>query len=468
MKTALIFLAIGLLLGSLITFAATPSSTIYITSGVYPGAPDYTIWREGNNYFAKNVYGRLVYSGTNCSLIFQTALDNNGDYIFFEQGTYVLDSSVSISHACHIEGSQRQWPGNEVYPSPPEVGVRFYYAGTPSSQVDGALEISAINDVLIENIAIEGNVRTYPYVLACGIQISRAEDLVHMITIRNIEVSYFRVAIGSYKLNYSFSDSLFEEVKIENCGTGIDVAGMCNTYRNIIMYRCQFGFSIIGTTFGTEITHCWLNDINRTSIRIWGNGTFLKVKDSWFENGNSTIVLTEYNATLNPSGEIAVREIIFERSHFHSYSTTDPYLDFSNIVNGSVQLYSCFLDQYGYGEDPSADNGNITIVPPASTANIVIENCYKQNTTKGIQFYNGTYYSGQAEASNGDLIFHRVRWTPTSIVVTVMENDARYTCQVYDVTESSFKIYLYDLVANTTETVDKTIVFTAEYCTGRG
>jgi len=75
-KVSLIFLAIGILLGTLIAFASTPSSTFYVSSGIYPGAPSYTVWKEGSNYFAKDVNGRLRYSGTNMTAIVNNAIND--------------------------------------------------------------------------------------------------------------------------------------------------------------------------------------------------------------------------------------------------------------------------------------------------------------------------------------------------------------------------------------------------------
>lgn len=74
-KIALIFLLIGVLLGTIITYAATPSSTFYLSSGIYPGAPSYTVWKEGSNYFAKDANGQLKYSGTNFTEVFNAVVD---------------------------------------------------------------------------------------------------------------------------------------------------------------------------------------------------------------------------------------------------------------------------------------------------------------------------------------------------------------------------------------------------------
>jgi len=114
-KTALIFVGISILLTSLFfyAFASTPSSTFYISSGVYPGAPSYTIWREGANYFAKDANGQLKYSGTNASQIIQSVIDDlptTGGLIYFKRGEYLLDAPLNITkNAVYLEGEGYTW-----------------------------------------------------------------------------------------------------------------------------------------------------------------------------------------------------------------------------------------------------------------------------------------------------------------------------------------------------------------------
>jgi len=112
-KTALIFVAIGILItsGLFYVFAATPSSPMYIGSGPYPGAPSYTIWREGSNYFAKDANGLLPSwsGGTNISDITQkcenTFTTDGGGTIHYAKGIFTFDTAVSFdTHLVKITG----------------------------------------------------------------------------------------------------------------------------------------------------------------------------------------------------------------------------------------------------------------------------------------------------------------------------------------------------------------------------
>jgi len=96
---------IGILVFSLTNFVLTQSTRDFtISPGIYPGAPCYTVWREGDSYYAKNAFGAIEYSGTNASYIIQKALDN-GRYIYIASGTYLLSRPLQYRDDITIEGA---------------------------------------------------------------------------------------------------------------------------------------------------------------------------------------------------------------------------------------------------------------------------------------------------------------------------------------------------------------------------
>ena len=97
LKVSLIFLAIGLMLGALIVFAATPSSTFYISSGIYPGAPSYTVWKEGGDYFAKDARGLIAYSGTNASEIMEDSIAAQSEGSILIANDIAISTTISVS-----------------------------------------------------------------------------------------------------------------------------------------------------------------------------------------------------------------------------------------------------------------------------------------------------------------------------------------------------------------------------------
>jgi len=55
---------------------SSPSSNFTISSGVYPGAPTYTIWTNGTYCYAKDAYGSIDYQGVNAGTVIQNAFNN--------------------------------------------------------------------------------------------------------------------------------------------------------------------------------------------------------------------------------------------------------------------------------------------------------------------------------------------------------------------------------------------------------
>lgn len=84
------------MLGIFIGYAATPTIQMHLTGGPYPGAPTYSITREGSNYFAKDKYGAIGYSGTNASDVIIPTMANNS-MTFLSPGTYYLTHTLTAT-----------------------------------------------------------------------------------------------------------------------------------------------------------------------------------------------------------------------------------------------------------------------------------------------------------------------------------------------------------------------------------
>lgn len=88
------------LLTAIVIHAATPTTTFTIYSGNYPAAPDYTIYSDGSNYFAKNALGTNVYSGSDAADVIQDAVDSAGagGNVFVTAGEYALSTTLDLSY----------------------------------------------------------------------------------------------------------------------------------------------------------------------------------------------------------------------------------------------------------------------------------------------------------------------------------------------------------------------------------
>jgi len=91
--------------GSIMYVVAQGGSTpITISSGIYPGAPSYTIYTDGTTYYAKNSYGAVSYSSTNCSSILNS-ISAVGINVKFTVGTFIVEPVWRVKGYMNIEGS---------------------------------------------------------------------------------------------------------------------------------------------------------------------------------------------------------------------------------------------------------------------------------------------------------------------------------------------------------------------------
>lgn len=157
LKIALTYAIFSILLASFIVQATIPSQTFYSTPGIYPGAPTYTVWSEGDNCFAKDDNGFLVYAGSNFTLVMENtilSLPSEGGKILLKDAAYsgqiVIDRSNVI-----IEGEGG--PGNIPTSSDPGKSptVLIGTVITPDSGKDG-IYISGANrtGIQIRNLGI--------------------------------------------------------------------------------------------------------------------------------------------------------------------------------------------------------------------------------------------------------------------------------------------------------------------------
>lgn len=115
LRTALIIVAISIIItsGLLYVFATTPTTTFTISPGVYPGAPSYTVWKEDNNYFAKDANGMIKYSETNKTEIVQNCIDALSEGIIEIRGFVISVYDITLTETVviyeHYNGRTRKF-----------------------------------------------------------------------------------------------------------------------------------------------------------------------------------------------------------------------------------------------------------------------------------------------------------------------------------------------------------------------
>jgi len=171
LKTAIIAILLSVLLTTSIVYVlASPNGIFTISPGIFPGAPSYTIWKEGSYYYAKDAYGKIAYFGLDIGIVGQNVFDalTNGGTVFLAEGVYTFSSAQTIGVA-NIKVGWRIPSGVTLYGSgygtviTQQNGLNQNYLITNKGHNPGGL--SKFDErIQIKNLKLDGNYagQTYP------------------------------------------------------------------------------------------------------------------------------------------------------------------------------------------------------------------------------------------------------------------------------------------------------------------
>lgn len=125
-------------------------------TGVYPGAPSYTIWREGSTYYAKNAYGQIPSwgSGANASVIFEYVFLEKGE-IFIVAGQYDVDVHLYVTNDTFIHGEGYL---THIHQTVDDGFGAVFFVGPPASVAEEDWNTTSYgHNVIIENLRISSS-----------------------------------------------------------------------------------------------------------------------------------------------------------------------------------------------------------------------------------------------------------------------------------------------------------------------
>ena len=219
-------------IGSYYVFATAPSSTFTISPGIYPGAPSYTIWREGDYYFAKNSNGKIEFWGTDASQVIQAAIDalSYPDY-----GSILLKSNIEITNSIILNKRCRLFGEGKFLPQLAII-----------ADVDGIIITN--NDAEVSNIYFISKSSTYTH---SAILVNTTSSNVIHVTLQNL---YFYRAAAEYGWGGT-------AIKLQAIGHGI---GFCHIINVDILGAWNYGIYIYanGGDAGTYANGNYFNDIS--------------------------------------------------------------------------------------------------------------------------------------------------------------------------------------------------------------
>jgi len=232
---AISFLAIGILIGSIGTYvyAQGQLTTLTISPGVYPGAPSYTIWREGNYYYAKDAYGNIDYFGTNASQIVNNAylqIQSVGGTIYFKSGYYEFDAPIRVnSNSESSESRSIRFVGDGL-------SGDVYFTKTQTTDTpDGT--------VLASKDGYNGSI------------FELGEDAQAKYFVRNVEIAY--MTISGHSLPYTAEGA--STITMDSGEAVIKAYNLINAhFHHLTIINCYYGIYIStkgGTNDGVELSH---------------------------------------------------------------------------------------------------------------------------------------------------------------------------------------------------------------------
>jgi len=401
-KTLKIILApflIALVLGIYIGRSQTPTSIFYISPGPYPGAPTYTIWQEGNNYFAKTGHGELKFSGTDASYIIQKAIDNltNGGKIMIKTGIYTIDTKITIPETIYpysliIEGEGIK---NTVLQWDTSVSGDYLLEAYASTSGRGIWLI--MRDLRLKG----GDSSTNVTALRLGRSVAGA---VAIFTLRNVMITHCDTpaVLMDYVQNSWFYDCTFES----------------NTYPGWDIYARSASHLQI---FGGSILSIYLSN---SQLRAYG----LSTKTIVFRDGvNYQHIISGVSFDAPISGHIyniqigtvdMVRKVIIEGCTFLvAPPTGGAYIFVNNAKDVRIEL-NHYISTTEYYIKLRANASRCTVILPSDVPTSLVGDIGTSNQIR----YMGTLSHNQGSFSsiaNGTYISHGLLSTPTSIDITL-------------------------------------------------
>ncbi len=191
-----------------IVYSSSSTSIFYISSGLYPGAPTYTIWIDDVTYYTKDANGKIAFSGTNLLTDVLSNLVVVGSKIYFSTGIFEFTDTWIISvHGFTIEGS-----GSDLSAAG---GTIFQYSGT-GTPINVYLAANRIQKFTLRSVNIVAQGDAVTSTGAKGIWLVNTEDaLIDRVTVRDFEAGT-GISITCDSSQYSAQTVIRESFQFEN------------------------------------------------------------------------------------------------------------------------------------------------------------------------------------------------------------------------------------------------------------
>lgn len=244
-----------------IAIAQSPTYYQVITSGLYSGAPSYTIFNDNGVTYAKTAYGSIAFSGATTSVLNSVAgAVETGNQVYFKAGVYTLTSTVTWDQGVSLIGEHGDadfyFPIDDTYKSYTKGGVTFI-----DGTVDGitmfqlGLNSSDTFGYTLKDLTFSGYATLQAWnAHKGGIAINYVN--IQSSEFENIGVYHKAYGIKGYGTNDGVPLRSSDVVKMENlhfsfCERGLYVTGAGGTYNinNVYGYVNQYNLIVLANYY---------------------------------------------------------------------------------------------------------------------------------------------------------------------------------------------------------------------------
>jgi len=222
---------------------ANSLSTLYLSGGIYPQG-DYTIFKEGSTWYAKNAYGYIGKTETNVTKVVEycnTQLSSTGGTIKFGRFDVTLD---------YVNGTGIPFASNIIYEGQGKGTVfRAKEGGANSASSFYIFRGFLVHNVTVRNIVIDGQISVHgdDYV---GFQFINSTNII----VENVEARDLRWGIMFENVDYSTIQNCYSH---DNAWYNVYLIGGSdyNTVQNVQSWRSHNGIAIEQATGGLGCYH---------------------------------------------------------------------------------------------------------------------------------------------------------------------------------------------------------------------
>ena len=235
---------------------ATTPFPFTINRGIYPGGPSYTVFENEGEYFAKNAYGVIAYTGNLADDVIEAAsrdLASSGGTIYLSKGNYTVYASTAYSSGIELNATV-----NLIGES--RESTILYLADNQHDNYYGVLRL--YGNQKVESIIIDGNMDNQPAIDTTwrqnGIWTGNVFSWsnINSVTINNVIVQYC--------VQYGINLEAISNSTISNCISryngrrGIQIGGITGGYtavNNLITGNHAYGNGWSGIVVADYCNH---------------------------------------------------------------------------------------------------------------------------------------------------------------------------------------------------------------------